>query len=488
MYKTLVSIIFFATIQFAKAQELTLSPAIKVSPKLNDFEILGKNSNGIFVKYFGANKNEIEVFSNNLRPMIRREIDLKDRNTRIESIFLREQGGVVFYSRNEQTTQYLEAKRFSGNLQLSHESIVLDSIVKKKSSGFEPYYVKQSPDRKYFATFSIYESQNNFSVRYSIFDSMLEFVDGGIFENAQENIVLKSFKISDQGVVYAVMARLSKKKEMQDYSADEIYTYLYDSQSKKGVQQVSDSSPYAFKNFVTEIDAKTGRAFVAVNYINTQNKEDLGLLVMSSDSHQRDEKTYKHSFTKEAMMGLHSFSVKNWVDQALIIRPRKIIPQSGGGCLVISESQYRTTRVVRDMPSMHAYPYMYGNSYSTRVFDQNNYFDISTVSIDYDGQVNWTAVMPKKQITEGDGGLYSSFLLFQSNTLLKFLFNEDIYSSGNFVEYNLNPAGFSKRVSVLNSEQGQFAPIPQRGMQISPNELLIPSEQKKNLKFILIKY
>ena len=140
------------------------------------------------------------------------------------------------------------------------------------------------------------------------------------------------------------------------------------------------------------------------------------------------------------------------------------------------------------MPSMYSYPYMTNNNFSSRVYSEDNYFDITAVSMDHQGNVNWNIVLPKKQITEGDGGLYSSFFLFESNHLLKFLFNEDIYTSGNFVEYNVNPAGRSKRISILNSEKEQFIPIPQRGVQISGTEIIIPSEQKRSLQLLLLKY
>ncbi len=476
-------------IQFMlQAQEVSLSVPVKFPSKLNDFEILGKNENGIFLHYFSNSKNEVEVFTKNLRPVIRREIDLKNKNTRIESVFLRESGGVVFYSRNDQSVQYLEAKRLSGNLYLSNDAVILDSIVKNKTSGFEPFYIKQSPNRKYFLVFTIYDYKGSFSVKYSVFDEELEYVSSGVFENNQKNIVLKSFKVSDSGIVHAVMARYSKQSEISDYGYDELYTFSYNAVTGFGSQQVSKDEGYMFKNIITEIDPVTDRVFTAANYINSNNKIDLGFVILSTNLITSSHRQFKYPFSQENMEKMTSYTTKSWLNQALIIKPKKIIPQSDEGCLIILESQYRTTRVVRDIPGMYSYPYMYDNTFNTRVFDQNHYFDITAVSISGRGEVNWTVVMPKKQVTEGDGGLYSSFMLFESNNLLKFLFNEDIYTSGNFIEYNINSAGEMLHLSILNSEREQFIPIPQKGIQISPTEVIIPSEQKRDLQLLLLKY
>lgn len=92
------------------------------------------------------------------------------------------------------------------------------------------------------------------------------------------------------------------------------------------------------------------------------------------------------------------------------------------------------------------------------------------------------------QETESDGGIFSSYLLFESNNMLKFLFNEDIYNNGNFMEYNLNANGNFKRISLLNSEKKELQLIPQKGKQIDANTLIIPSERKKYLQLVMIKY
>ncbi len=478
--------ILISSFSLGWTQEMKISAPVKLPSKLSEYEILGKNYNGIFVHYYSSNKSEIEFFNHQLRSVMRKELNLKDRDTRLESVLLRDKGGVVFYSQNLNGIQYLKARWLSEYLETSTQSITLDSISKNRNIGFEPFYIKQSNNRQYYVYFSIFNERDKLSVKYQILDAELQPVDNGVFENLQRDVVLKSFKISDQGVVYAVVARQIKGSDPNEYIYDEIYSFVYDPQTKNGIQQTSRSEGFRYKNIVTEIDNITGKAYSVANYRNSNNTDDIGIVMMNSESNSTDNFQYRFPFTKEAMATMHSYEAKDWRDQAMIIRPKRVIPQSDGGCLVISEGQYQYTRVVRTNPYNY-YSYMYGNL-STRVYDQNHYFDITTVSIDNKGKVNWSVVMPKMQITEGDGGLYSSFVMFESNNLLKFLFNEDIYSNGNFVEYNLNPAGVTQRNSVLNSEKDALVLIPQKGLQISETEIIIPSEQKRNLQLVLFKY
>lgn len=486
MYKWLI-ICCMLLIPFVvvRSQEMQISSPVKMTSKLADFEILGKNQSGLYVHYYSNSKSEIELFNNQLRPVIKKEVALKDKNARLESILLREKGGVVFYSHNVYGKQYLKARWLTDYLETSSKVVVLDSMDKSKNYGFDPFYIKQSVNLQYFVVFSIFEERNKLAVKYQILNSELEQIDNGTFENLQKDVVLKSFKINNNGIIYAVMARQMRNSSLGDYLYDDIYTFIYDPHTKKGTQQKSKNEGFRFKNIVTEIDNKTDRAYTVANYRSQENTDDLGMVMMSTESNSSENFQYRYPYTRDAMATLHSYEAKDWKDQAMIIRPKRIIPQSDGGCLVISEGQYQYTRVVRSNP--YAYPSMYGDVY-TRVYDQNHYFDISTVSIDGKGNINWNIVMPKMQMTEGDGGMYSSFIMYESNNLLKFLFNEDIYSNGNFVEYNLNPAGVTKRVSVLNTEKDALILIPQKGMQISETEIVIPSEQKRNLQLVLFKY
>jgi hypothetical protein len=168
------------------------------------------------------------------------------------------------------------------------------------------------------------------------------------------------------------------------------------------------------------------------------------------------------------------------------MKPRRLIPRSDGGFIIVAEGEFKFTRVDRIQPVTYSYTYM--SDPNVRYTDQNHFYDIFIYSINKDGSVDWKVDMPKSQISENDDGYYSSFAFLEANNVLKFFYNEDILSTGNFVEYNVNPLGKTKRVSVFNSEKEDVVLIPQKSKQIDGNSIIIPSEQKRVLQLVKFSY
>ncbi|MCC6516244.1 MAG: hypothetical protein IT275_07785, partial [Chitinophagales bacterium] len=145
----------------------------------------------------------------------------------------------------------------------------------------------------------------------------------------------------------------------------------------------------------------------------------------------------------------------------------------------------RTERIANNNYGYYnATPYMP----AVRYIDQNFFYNISLFSINTDGTLDWQTDMPKAQVSENDDGYYSSFAFFEANNALKFLYNEDFYTIGNFVEYSINANGLSKRNSVMNSEKQDLVMVPLKAKQLDANSIVIPSEQKRNLQFVLFQY
>ena len=310
------------------------------------------------------------------------------------------------------------------------------------------------------------------------------FLHQGKFEIEKRDMVLKSFKINNNGAVFAVLAKIGRGSDMHDYTYDELYSYFYDPDTQNITRQDIVTENYRFNQVISEISNTTNRAYVSACYKNRNSSDDLGILVTGTQEGEQKSFLQKIPLTKELVGQMQSYDFKDWIERAVIIRPKDIIPRSDGGCVVITEGQYQYTRVIRTPPTNM---YFYGESF-TRMFDQNHYFDIMALSLEAEGDANWVTILPKVQVTEGDGGIFSSYVLYEANNLLKFLFNEDIYNNGNFIEYNLNPAGAQKRVSLFNSDKEGITLIPQKGKQISGNQLLIPSEQKRNLQLVMFNF
>lgn len=108
----------------------------------------------------------------------------------------------------------------------------------------------------------------------------------------------------------------------------------------------------------------------------------------------------------------------------------RLILRSDGGAVLIAEQFYvERESYYRNMyPYYGYYPYGYFNDfyYSNRQVDYlYNYNDIIIVNIKPNGELQWTARIPKWQETRNDGGFYSSYAMSIVRDKLYFIFNDD---------------------------------------------------------------
>ncbi|MDX2135412.1 MAG: hypothetical protein SFV52_11510 [Saprospiraceae bacterium] len=117
------------------------------------------------------------------------------------------------------------------------------------------------------------------------------------------------------------------------------------------------------------------------------------------------------------------------------------------------------------------------------------YFDDLFIITFYpDGQVHWKTVLHKKQYSQDDEGIYSSYYLFQQTDRLHFLFNDEIRYENTCSEYVVDPLGGFDRNNVLNTV-GQSMRLRFRdSIQLNARECLIPSEFRNKLRLLLLRY
>jgi len=112
------------------------------------------------------------------------------------------------------------------------------------------------------------------------------------------------------------------------------------------------------------------------------------------------------------------------------------------------------------------------------------YDDIVAVSMHPNGQIHWKAVLPKKQYSQDDGGIYSSFFLFKTTGSLRFLFNDEIRFENTVSAYVLNSSGTFDRQSLLNTEKLEIRLRFRSALQVSAGEVIVPSERRNRLRLV----
>lgn len=160
---------------------------------------------------------------------------------------------------------------------------------------------------------------------------------------------------------------------------------------------------------------------------------------------------------------------------------QEIVLRSDGGILLIAE---RNRTYVRQS-SM-------GAAYAGRgvTGSQTDYYydDVLVFSIHPTGNLHWNEILFKKQYSQDDGAIYSSYFLLKTRSSLRFLYNDEISQENPVNEYILTGSGTPDRKNIMNTQGVKLMLVLKNAVQVSADEVVIPSERRRQFKLVKLKY
>ena len=117
------------------------------------------------------------------------------------------------------------------------------------------------------------------------------------------------------------------------------------------------------------------------------------------------------------------------------------------------------------------------------------YFEeVFVLAVNPDGTTHWETILHKKQYSQDDNGIYSSYFLFKTQERLRFLFNDEIRYENTISEYVINGLGDYHRNSLFSTADLDLRLRFRDALQIDVNALVIPSERRNKLKLVRLDY
>lgn len=114
--------------------------------------------------------------------------------------------------------------------------------------------------------------------------------------------------------------------------------------------------------------------------------------------------------------------------------------------------------------------------------------DLFIFSFNPDGSLHWKQILHKRQYSQDDDAVYSSYFLLKTPTNLRLFYNDEIKHENTVSEYVVSPIGQTDRFSVMNTDKQRLKLRFRDAMQVSSNELIVPSERRNTLKLVRIRY
>ncbi|HLP94955.1 MAG TPA: hypothetical protein VK168_13015 [Saprospiraceae bacterium] len=116
------------------------------------------------------------------------------------------------------------------------------------------------------------------------------------------------------------------------------------------------------------------------------------------------------------------------------------------------------------------------------------YDDVFVLAIKPNGYVQWKSALHKKQYSQDDDGIFSSYFLMRTPDRMRFFFNDEIKYENTCSEYVLSASGEFDRNSLLNTLNQSLRLRFRDALQMNANECLVPSEYRGRLKLVLLRF
>ncbi len=485
--KWLVFIIFCLIGRGLWAQEVLFSPAQKVPSKINQYEILGKNSEGIIVWKSGPKYNLIEAYeSSSLDLKWARELKIEGKKSRVFEIVQSQNDLFVFYTNKESSNIKLYVLQIDKKLRRVGEPILLDAYKRRFGSYSYQYKIKYDKSRSQFVVLKMFpkggvdiysnieliwlnknlEKQGTYSVNI---ESDWEFHDCVVLDNEQIYFVQKKIKR-----IFVSKSPLYDKVKVNKlhYSQEKGQEYMLENTNKE----------WYFNDLKFEWDHINEQLAVGGFYSANQSNKVLGIIYGYLDFDSKEQKLpVRVPFDYDLLQKAGYKTLFNQNNYIQGVEVRKLILRRDGGALLVGESHSTIGIQSQFLPS-------YDSRFENRgqTLKEHYYDDVLLFSINPTGEVLWDAVLQKKQYSENDNGYFSSIGFMNAKTSIYLLFNETIANNSNLNDFKVDSQGENRVKTLLNPSDYKLTPAPRYAKQISSSEIIIPSINYRN-EFLLIK-
>ncbi|MCB0736567.1 MAG: hypothetical protein KDC92_03570 [Bacteroidetes bacterium] len=445
---------------------MSWSTPIKITNSNYYTHLLGENAEGVY--YYqtgkGARFNNIQIIAldHNMKSKARQEF-LPSSKQYLHKAVLVKNGLILFYSEVDKKNNEVNlfAKRINGKLEEVGQDIKISSINGNQLN--RDYFTVVGSH--YLDEIVVAQPNNSDSLSgpftVSLYNSQLEL-------QKKSNLDLK---VRYDGIT-------------KSYLRNGIWHFVAGKEAKSGIfnrvkrkvlfrHNARLGSTNSIKLFneeynTTEGDFHFGPADSTVVfsslYYQKDSLEPLGYFSASLNFNNDRIDVRKNPFPKVMIEDLFGKG-KTEVEKGELLH-QKTIQRSDGGIIFISEKREIDAQVIQDI-SLYGTPQNYTRYYYY-------YYDISVLSLNPNGTVDWHKTIKKEQITLNDEGYYSSFGCEVTSNALLFIYNDLSRKSGNVLMYGINPNGEGSSEILINGREFDGYAIPKESVQLSANSLIVP--------------
>lgn len=462
-----------------RAQILTVSEEI---PMRNDTEytLVGKLGGQVLLLQDRENKHLLTAYGRSMNLSWEKDLELRGRNIRmLEAIADQDGSGFhLLYLYRDKGRNHLQLDRYNpaGNLQ---DSVTLVDFGLFVTTPEEEIFTSED-DTKLLLL--MVEEQTKARYLGIDLDSMVLLYDQEV--NPEKFFFNENFvqaEISNRGDMFFVVERDNFKSKRKKHRY-EVITHAANGGQKGSIDvNLGDSLTYDVFFKYDNLNSKlvAGGLYSTKDFIRAEGYFSLYIDPANPRAAIRPRfEQFPLNLVKNVEG--RKFSKRNPGINELTVRDAVL--RQDGGLVMITERDRQLQR--RGAAAQNQLL----NTYGGRPLVDYHYDEILAFAINPDGSPHWSNIMHKKQYSQDDNGVYSSYFLMETPTQLRFLFNDEIRFENTVSEYVLNGLGEFDRNSLFNTRDLDLRLRFRDGLQVAANELVLPSEHRNRLRLVKMTY
>jgi hypothetical protein len=475
-----LSFFCFCVAVYSPAQIVSVSNPSKLPAKTGKFKIVGKNNDGIVVRLYGA-EDVMNVYSDELKLAASKNIAFKNQTGPFQYIMLNKTGSVIFYLVQDKKYSVLLAQPVNSKFIEIGKAIAIDTIYDRKDLVASNLRFKASIDQNYlFIYYPFFAGGTVQTVKFLCLDHALTTMYNKLIPVNRDEKELEESKslIDNEGSSYLILKPASKG------DGEQFDVFRISAGGDLALYSIATQKQF-FGEPDFEIDNKNSNVVLCAFYNDDKHRlEDVANGFLYASYNPVTGAVIQQSYMPFPKQFMTDLTTREVTDRGKLytFNIKRVVLRNDGGALILAESFIKDTRDASVPPGVQ--PGF--NSFRSSTIYQFN--DIIAFSFTNKGEIDWTNIMRKKQASEDDGGVYSSFMIMNEKDRLRLLYLDDINTSGILNEYNLTSDGKSTRKAILNQEDKDVMLLPKMGKQISPREVVVPSYKNASLQLVKITY
>jgi len=474
--KLLLSFFLFLIPFFTFSQVIMVSEHLSIRNDLQ-YELIGKLKDRYLMFRDKANEYEIQAFNHQLQTTWNKTIEFDKKRVHITALVSETDKFHIFYTFKKKGRYFLKVKTFDPGANMIDSSLVWDY-----GQQFYPPSpdIKFSKDKKKLLIYQLKQQSKIEALAYDVenyktlWDMQFDPEEFNPYRDHSEWV------INNDGAAYFIIAKDNRKARKEDHH------YLIHS-CKAGLTAPLTASLHMKGKMTYDVkfdyDHLNKRLVAGGFYSEKSRGKTVGSFYINinpnnADDHVLEFQPFEKQFMNKIMEKRLDQDSKGITD----ISVKAITLRRDGGILLTAERKKHLER--RLATAGRGYVGRDGSRYIVDYY----YDDIFVTSIHPDGKMHWQTILHKKQYSQDDDAIYSSFFLMKTPTSLRFIFNDEIRRENTVSEYILEGDGAYDRNSVMNTDDQEIQLRFRDAIQINSKECLIPSEFRNKLRLVKINY